>query len=308
MQTDLQNAPVPISDSETEKEKRETEDISRQAAERQSPGGKVLYEAVVLEGRAELHRPNAGLFWSGLAAGLSMGFSVVGEGVLRSYLPDAPWRPLITKFGYSLGFVLVILGRQQLFTENTLTPVLPLLKERSVQKVVDLLRLWGIVLFSNMLGAVAISGLLVHSNAFTPEARAMFVQLGQEAMGHDGVPYSFGTIVIKGVFAGWLIAMIVWVLPFAEAARLWVIVFLTYIVGVAKLSHVVAGGVEVFAASWMDPTVWPEALLYVLAALLGNVIGGVTFVAALNHAQVATSNPTSDAKKPLHAAEADSKD
>src|SRR5881394_226374 len=103
----------------------------REAEERSSPSGAIVYKAILKEGVDELARPSSALFWSGLAAGLSMGASLIAEGLLDSYLPDAPWRPLIAKFGYSLGFLVVILGRQQLFTENTLTPILPLLQEKT---------------------------------------------------------------------------------------------------------------------------------------------------------------------------------
>src|SRR3954468_21000345 len=92
----------------------------KEAEERSSVTVHVVHEAVRREGEEELKRTSTALAWSGLAAGLSMGFSLIAEGLLRSKLPDVPWRPLLTKLGYSAGFVLVILGRQQLFTENTL--------------------------------------------------------------------------------------------------------------------------------------------------------------------------------------------
>ena len=104
-------------------EKREEEEVYEKSA----ASARVVYKAVEIEGEDELERSTAALAWSGFAAGLSMGFSLVAEGLLRSHLPDAPWRPLITKLGYSVGFLMVVLGRQQLFTENTLTPILPLL-------------------------------------------------------------------------------------------------------------------------------------------------------------------------------------
>src|SRR3954453_15635744 len=100
----------------------QSEAAEEEAHERASPGGEVVYKAIMREGEDELDRPSSALFWSGLAAGLSMGFSLIAEGLLRAHLPDAPWRPTVAKFGYSLGFLIVVLGRQQLFTENTLTP------------------------------------------------------------------------------------------------------------------------------------------------------------------------------------------
>jgi formate/nitrite transporter FocA (FNT family) len=99
----------------------------RQVEERVAITAHVVYEAIRLEGDEELHRPAAALAWSALAAGLAMGFSFIAEALLTSHLPNQPWRPLVTRLGYSVGFLIVVLGRQQLFTENTLTAVLPLL-------------------------------------------------------------------------------------------------------------------------------------------------------------------------------------
>src|SRR3954465_13897219 len=111
-------------------ESEESQKQEEEAHERSSPSGTVVYKAILKEGESELERSSSALFWSGLAAGLSMGFSLVAEGLLRAHLPAEEWRPLGAKFGYSIGFLIVILGRQQLFTENTLTPVLPLLQKK----------------------------------------------------------------------------------------------------------------------------------------------------------------------------------
>src|SRR4051812_23722722 len=100
------------------------------AAQRQAPSGAIVYQAISREGEEELERSSSALFWSALGAGLAMGFSMIAEALLTTHLPDAPWRILIAKFGYSIGFLIVILGRQQLFTENTLTPILPLMRKK----------------------------------------------------------------------------------------------------------------------------------------------------------------------------------
>jgi formate/nitrite transporter FocA (FNT family) len=86
------------------------------------------------------------LAWSGLASGLSMGFSFLTQALLRSNLPDEPWRHLIDSFGYSVDFIIVVLGRQQLFTESTLTAVC-----QCSPGATSPLWLWGIVLSANLL-------------------------------------------------------------------------------------------------------------------------------------------------------------
>ena len=108
----------------TEKEQQEAEDRTTVRAH-------VVHEAIRYDGEEELNRPIGALFWSGLAAGMSMGFSFVAMALFRSYLPDAKWTPLVVRLGYPVGFLIVILGRQQLFTENTLTAIIPLLARRT---------------------------------------------------------------------------------------------------------------------------------------------------------------------------------
>ena len=114
----------------------------------------VVYEIIREEGEEELARAPRNLWWSGIAAGLSIGFSVLGEAVLRAYLPDLDWRHLVENLGYGLGFVIVILARQQLFTENTLTAVLPAISAGKRRTYWRVLRLWGIVLLANVVGTV----------------------------------------------------------------------------------------------------------------------------------------------------------
>ncbi|GAB4469959.1 MAG: hypothetical protein OHK0029_42710 [Armatimonadaceae bacterium] len=183
---------------------RQEESVKEEAEERRAPGGKVIYHAIFQEGEEELDRSSAALFWSGLAAGLSMGFSLIAEGLLQSYLPDAPWHSLVSELGYSLGFIIVILGRQQLFTENTLTPILPLLKRKDGTTLLNVLRLWGVVLLANLIGAVAMAWLTSSTGAFEPDVRETFLEISRKAIEPEP-----GLILLRGIFAGWLIALMV---------------------------------------------------------------------------------------------------
>ena len=257
---------------------REIEESERRSA----PRAVVVHEAISREGEDELRRPTSALAWSGLAAGLSMGFSLVGEGLLRAHLPDETWRPVIAKLGYTLGFLIVVLGRQQLFTENTLTPILPLLARRDGRTLRNVVRLWAVVLAANLAGAALFAFVAAHTAVFRPDVKEAFSQIGAEAV--DG---GFATILLRGIFAGWLIALMVWLLPFAESGRVGTIIVITFFVGLGGFSHVIAGSVEVlYRVTSGDATWWDYAGRYLAPTLLGNVLGGVSLVAALNHAQV----------------------
>jgi formate/nitrite transporter FocA (FNT family) len=282
----IQHAP-PAQHDEDHQQKDQHE---QEAQERSSPSGKVVYKAIYKEAEDELDRPSSALFWSGLAAGMSMGFSFITEGLLHAHLPQANWTPMITKFGYPMGFLVVVLGRQQLFTENTLTPILPLLKKKESEIFFNVLRLWAVVLVANLIGALAMGLALAKTNAFDQYIRNSFIQLG-----HNSMTHGFGTNLWRGIFAGWLVALMVWLLPFAESARVWVIIFITYLIGLGAFPHVIAGAVNVFSLAAAGQKPWGDVLLsFLLPTLIGNIIGGVTLVAALNHAQVVAGGQGED--------------
>lgn len=266
-----------------EREKRQSPLSDREveeADERSSTTAKVVHEAIRLEGTEELDRPSSSVGWSGLAAGLTMGCSMIGEGLLQSALPDTPWRDLVASFGYCLGFLFVTMGRQQLFTETTLTVVLPVLHK--THGVSDVVRYWSIVFVANIVATILFAGAVSIPGVFKPEAMHAFAELG-----HRTVEPGFLGVLIKAVFAGWLIALMVWLMPAASAARFFIIVAVTWLIGVAKFSHVIAGSVEGAFASIQGTIGWDQYLVgFVLPALIGNSIGGIVFVALLNHAQV----------------------
>lgn len=266
------------SDEQPELTEREQEDVERRSA----PRTEVVYEAVREEGAGELERSSSALAWDGLAAGLTMGFSLVAEGLLRSHLPDAEWRPLVSKLGYSVGFLIIVLGRHQLFTENTLTAVLPLLQRKDAKTLSNMLRLWAVVLLANMAGAFIFAFTISQTELFEPNVREAFRQIGVEALRGW-----WALTLLRGVFAGWLIAMMVWMLPASESARFFVVIVMTYLVALGGFAHIVAGAVEVFYVALIGTASWGDFFRWMLPTLAGNILGGTTLVAALGHAQVA---------------------
>ena len=260
-----------------------TNEEEKEVEERSPPRAVVVFETIRREGELELRRPVLSLASSGFAAGLSMGMSLAGEGLLRSLLPDTKWRPLVDSAGYTLGFLFVILGRQQLFTENTVTAILPLLdnpeKLRTLWRVA---RLWLIVLVANLLGAAIFAGAAAHLPIFSDENRAAFLEIGRAS----AAP-SFAAILLRGIVAGWLIALMVWLLPAADQTRPFIILIVTYIVGLGAFSHIIAGSVEVLyvvAAGHMSLVAYLGHFL--LPVFLGNTVGGVALVSLLNYGQV----------------------
>ena len=260
-----------------------SDEEEREVEQRSPPRAVVVFETVRREGEMELRRPMLSLAASGFAAGLAMGMSLAGQGFLRTLLPDAHWRPLVSSAGYTLGFLIVVLGRQQLFTENTLTVILPLLDDPDKAKMLRrVVRLWAIVLVTNVAGAAAFAYAAAHSPIFSDDVRATFLQIGREAAAPG-----FGTIVVRGIVAGWLIALMVWLLPAADQMKLFVILIITYVVGLGAFSHIIAGSVEVLYVVATGSLSWGAYLGgFLLPVFIGNCIGGVSLVALLNYAQV----------------------
>ena len=192
-----------------------TEVEEKQVEERVAIGAHVVYETIRREGEEELARPAAALAWSGLAAGLSMGFSFLAEALIQNRLPERPWAHLISRLGYSVGFLIVVLGRQQLFTENTLTVILPLLLRKKITVLISVLRLWAIVLTANLVGTFVFAFCVAHIAVFDHSVQQTLTQIGAA---HLGV--GFGIVLVRAIFAGWLIALMVWLLPAAEHSRL----------------------------------------------------------------------------------------
>ncbi len=253
----------------------------KQVEERVAIGANVVHETIRREGEEELKRSSSALAWSGLAAGLSMGFSLVAEALLAAHLPDRPWRPLISKLGYSIGFLIVVLGRQQLFTENTLTVVLPLLLRKNRATAISLLRLWSVVLASNLVGTYLFALCLGHIVIFNPNIQQTLGEVSREG------PSGFGVVLMRAIFAGWLIALMVWLLPGAESARVSIIILITYLIGLGGFNHIIAGSTKMFFLVTTGAESWSWYFTrFFLPTLFGNIIGGVSLVAFLGHAQV----------------------
>jgi formate-nitrite transporter family protein len=260
----------------------------KKVEDRLAIGPHIVYETIRREGEEEFTRTSSALAWSGLAAGLSMGFSLVAEALLAAHLPAAQWTKLISKLGYSVGFLIVILGRQQLFTETTLTVILPLLSKQRLDKILGVLRIWSVILAANLVGTFIFALCIGHISIFEPAVRQALNEVSRE-----GVGIGFGTALLRAIFAGWLIALTVWLLPVAESSRVSIIIILTYLIGLGSFNHVIAGSTKMFYLIVTGNLTWGAyATGFFIPTLLGNIIGGVSLVAFLGHAQVVAGKET----------------
>jgi len=255
----------------------------RQAAAGAPMGALVIHEIVRDQGEEELERSFSGLAWSGVAAGLSIGFSFLVQATIQARLPDTPWRPLVADFGYSVGFLIVILGRQQLFTETTLTAVIPALTRRTLSTIMMTLRVWAIVLIANLAATWIFAGIVAIPGLFQEPTVQAMAELSAHTM--DG---AFWHTALTGGSAGWLIGLMVWLLPGAGPSRPLIIILLTYVVAICQFPHIIAGSVEAaYGVLTGAATAGDYIIRFLVPTLLGNAAGGTILAALLNHAPLA---------------------
>ena len=249
---------------------------------RKSPAARVVHEVIRQQGIEELERPTASLLWSGVAAGVTIWLSLIAQAVLELRLPDSPWRPAIAALGYSVGFVVVILGRLQLFTESTIVAVLPLATNISWTNLKRTLRLWGLVFAANMVGTLAVAILLPHSGLVTGEQLGAMLQISRHL-----TELTPAEAFARGIPAGFILATIAWLLPNARGQEIWVVTLLTWLISLASFSHVIAGSAEAWLLATTGQASFGFAIFgFILPALAGNIIGGTGLFAVLAHAQV----------------------
>lgn len=257
---------------------REVEDIE----DRSSPRTPVIYEIVRRLGEEEMARPAISLWWSGVAAGLSISFSLLSQAILQTHLPDAPWRPLVACLGYSVGFIMVVLSRQQLFTESTVTAVLPLFANFNLLNLRKLARLWGIVLVANLVGALVAAIFFTYAPALTPALYHGIVDVSRHILGHGWLDLFF-----KGIPAGFLIAAMVWLIPSADTAKFHVIALMTYIIAAGGFMHIIAGSVEGFVLVLNGDIGWVSIVTgFIIPVLAGNIVGGTALFGLISYGQV----------------------
>ena len=232
-----------------------------------------ILEQVAKNGREELGRSSKALAFSGVAGGLTMGLTALAVAVARSSLGPGPGHDLIANLFYFLGFIAVIIGRAQLFTENTLYPVILVLDEH--RHLLSMLRLWGIVFLANVFGALLFAALAVRTPSLAPGYQQELMGLGMSALAS-----STGFIFWSAIIGGWLIALVAWMVSashwtIAQIALVWIV---TFVVGLGHFAHCIATSGEILSAVIGGLAPVTSYLHWIVFATLGNIVGGVMIV------------------------------
>jgi formate-nitrite transporter family protein len=240
-----------------------------------------IFEAAVENAREELKRSSRKLAFSGMAGGMTMGLSALSVAAVQALLGEGAWQQFVSYLIYPAGFIAVIIGRAQLFTENTLYPVVLVLDER--RHFVATLRLWGIVFTSNIAGALVFAALAVRTPALQPAVISELVKLGNVALAG-----AWAHLFWSGVIGGWLIALVAWMVTASHwtIGQVLMIWLLTFIVGIGGFAHCIVSSSEILSAVVAGVIPPMSYLRWLLPATLGNIVGGVVIVSLLNYGQV----------------------
>jgi formate-nitrite transporter family protein len=245
-----------------------------------------IYGTATESGRNELERGSLALAFSGLAAGIGMGLTGLSVAIILAAIGEGESQQLIARLLYPLGFIVVIIGRAQLFTENTLYPVAVCLQERRWANVRDTLRLWSVVFVANVVGALVFAAIMTKTHALRPQILEHLTRLGKEAAEQPGSHLFWAAVV-----GGWLIALVAWVVTAShytsgQLAMTWL---LTFVVGAGRFAHCIAGSGEILSAVLAGQVAGSTYLWWLAIVTAGNILGGVLIVTVLNFGQVHAS-------------------
>ena len=245
-----------------------------------------MHDHVMEVAEEELERPISELLISAVASGLLVSFSFLAAAFLVHHGPPDK-KELLVAAAYPLGFMFVVLAQHQLFTENTLEPVLPVLEKRDGESLRKMLRLWGIVLPGNLIGTAIFGFVLARTQVVEPELHEPLKDIARDVL-KGGAAIVF----YKAIWAGWLIALMAWLLASTRntVAQIMLIWLATAPIAAFGFRHSIAGATEVFYLVSAGAIPFGQALLsFELPALAGNIVGGVVLVAMVNHGQTGSS-------------------
>jgi formate-nitrite transporter family protein len=236
-------------------------------------------------GLKEHRRSNIGVFLSSLSAGLEVGFSILLIGIIYTLFvaevsPNKLY--LMMALVYPIGYIFVIIGRSELFTEHTTLATIPVLNGEASLK--SLLGLWGMVYLGNLIGGYIFGTIILQFNEGTHLVSDDFFFF----ISHKMVSYSIGNILISSIMAGWLMGTLSWLLSSAQDtfSRVAMIFLVTFIISIAGLHHCIVGSIEVFMGFFgnANKITWQEFLKFQFFSTIGNIIGGVVLVALVKYA------------------------
>ncbi len=245
-----------------------------------------ILEEQLEQALSQHERSNRALFISAISAGLDIGFSIFLMGVLHTLFADQLSPSLLhvlLSLAYPLGFIFVVIGRTELFTEHTTLAVIPVLNRSATIK--SLLILWGIIYAGNLIGGSAFGAIMIAVPAqmefLSPDSLVVLAE--------KMIDYKWTLIIGSCILAGWLMGLLSWLITSSQdsISRIFIVVLITSVIGIGGLHHAIVGSIEVFSGMLLSPDIGISDYLFVLlCTTLGNIIGGVVFVALIKYSYI----------------------
>ena len=243
---------------------------------------KLLFKIIRQEGEEELARSFRALAFSALAAGIFVSFSFLFRSIFHMYVGNYPMGEMVSSLGYTVGFLIVILGRMQLFTENPITTIVPLLSKWSLERFFKVIRLWSTVFLFNIIGTAIAAAFFASPYTLSPEVEVAMHDLASNVMRLQPIEN-----VLRGIPAGIIIAAIVWMSPQTKYFRFVMIMFFVYFIALGDFAHVVVGSCEMaYEVIKGDANFFEYFFRFLIPTGLGNVIGGTEIFTLLIYNQV----------------------
>lgn len=245
-----------------------------------------IWEDGIDEGERRLARSVTGLVATGFAGGAEVGFGImmiaVVSGAVRTIAPE-PIAHLAGAAVFGIAFVLITLGRAELFTENFHIPVAAVYARRSSGRA--LVRMWIVTLLFNMIGLVVVVGLLSIHGVLKSDTLTATGPLA-DTYGSRALLPAFASAVIAGA----VMTLFTWVVAAAEspASRVIVSLLIGFVLIAPSLNHAVVSFGEILfglfsgAARSTGTDLWRNLGV----AIAGNLIGGIGLVFTTRVAQV----------------------
>jgi formate/nitrite transporter FocA (FNT family) len=236
-----------------------------------------ILERVLYDADEEISRDTLQLFFSSLAAGFSITLTVL----LFSSMTALSNQKIVASLLYPLGFVYIIIGNYQLYTENTLPPVALTIERLS--SVPAMLIMWIVILLGNILGGTIGAMGLAYGNVLSPGASTALMEIAMKGIEADPI-----TLFFKALFAGVIVAGVVWVdMAVTDSSTRLMLVYMAFLsIPLGNLFHVVVSFTEMSYLIFIgEVPILSSIISFPLPVLLGNTVGGTLFVTVINYFQ-----------------------
>jgi len=261
----------------------------KKALNKPKPIDEILDEQIEMA-MHEHNRSHQDLFLSAISAGLDIGFSVFLMGAIYSLFNEIVHPSVLhvlIALAYPIGFIFVVVGKSELFTEHTTLAVIPVLNRNATIK--SLMILWGIIYSGNLVGGYFFSLLLsAISPGFEIIHAGTYTVLSQKL-----IESPWHLILPSGILAGWLMGLLSWLVTSSQEtiSRIVIITLITTVIGIGGLHHCIVGSIEVFTGLISSDQITLRDYAHVqIWSTLGNIIGGVVFVAFVKFSHVNPKN------------------